>query len=145
MRGFPFFTRRGNDWAERFHTLVTAAGALNAQAVVLDGEVAVLTLEGRTDFGALQEDLGSDRQDRLSSLAFDILHLETLDLREVRLFDRKRVLAELLKGVHGPIRHSEHLETDGPTMLRNACELQLEGIVSKCCDVHTAPAAMPIG
>jgi bifunctional non-homologous end joining protein LigD len=63
---------------------------------------------------------------------FDILYFDAFDLRGVGFLDRKRLLAEVLKPIKGPIKISEHLEGGGPTIWRRACELELEGIVSKC-------------
>ena len=56
------------------------------------------------------------------------------DLRGCTLLDRKRVLHALLENVKGPIKYSEHLEANGPDVFRSACELELEGIVSKRTD-----------
>jgi bifunctional non-homologous end joining protein LigD len=36
---------------------------------------------GTSDFGALQEDLGAKRSDRMIFCAFDVLYLDGLDLR----------------------------------------------------------------
>jgi bifunctional non-homologous end joining protein LigD len=47
------------------------------------------------------------------------------------LIERKAELARLAGKRHGPIRYSEHFENDGATVLRNACDMGLEGIVSK--------------
>ncbi|HKG76805.1 MAG TPA: ATP-dependent DNA ligase, partial [Beijerinckiaceae bacterium] len=79
----------------------------------------------------LQADLGAGHTDRLVFYAFDLLYLEMFDLRGAILIDRKRVLADLVSGVQGPIKYSEHLDVDGPAMFRNACALGLEGMVSK--------------
>lgn len=66
--------------------------------------------------------------------AFDILHLEVLDLRGCKLLDRKRVLHALLENVKGPIKYSEHLEADGREVYQSACDMELEGVVSKRTD-----------
>jgi bifunctional non-homologous end joining protein LigD len=63
--------------------------------------------------------------------AFDLLHLDGLDLRGAALLDRKQVLAELLADAAEPIRFSEHVEADGAAVYENACRLKLEGVVSK--------------
>ena len=56
--------------------------------------------------------------------------LERLNtLGEVRL--RKAELARLIGKGRGPIKYSEHFEDDGAAVLRHACDLSLEGIVSK--------------
>lgn len=47
------------------------------------------------------------------------------------MLDRKSVLAELMSGAKPPLMYSEHLETDGPQMYRDACRMKLEGVVSK--------------
>lgn len=133
-RGAKMFTRRGYDWSDRFRNIVAAAGELRHGAI-LDGEVIVPTDEGRSDFAALESAVskkGGD--DRLVFYAFDILHLEDLDLRGCALVDRKRVLQALLENVNGPIKYSEHLEEDGLHVYENACELELEGVVSKRVD-----------
>jgi bifunctional non-homologous end joining protein LigD len=59
--------------------------------------------------------------------AFDLLELDGEDLR--RHEERKRLLAKLLKGSH--LVHNEWFEEDGATVLREACKLGCEGIVSK--------------
>jgi len=82
----------------------------------------------------LESDLAQGGSDRLVFYAFDILYLQAFDLRGCTLLDRKRVLQALLKDVEGPIRYSEHLEADGPHVYRDACKMELEGIVSKRVD-----------
>jgi bifunctional non-homologous end joining protein LigD len=72
--------------------------------------------DGRPDFKELERDLGAGRTDRLVFYAFDLLHLNGLDLRGAALIDRKDVLAELLVDAPHPIRYSEHLEEDGATV-----------------------------
>jgi bifunctional non-homologous end joining protein LigD len=52
-------------------------------------------------------------------------------LRACALIDRKRVLDVLIGGLKSRLRCSEHVETDSKAIYRNACRLQLEGIVSK--------------
>jgi bifunctional non-homologous end joining protein LigD len=126
-----FFTRRGHNWTKRFSSLVNAAWFLPATHLIVDGEVIVSTESGHSDFGALEEDLGAGRSDRLTYFVFDMLHINGLSVRDCALRDRKRVLAELLRGQHGPIRFSEHLDGGGESLFRRACEMDLEGLVSK--------------
>jgi bifunctional non-homologous end joining protein LigD len=125
------FTRRGYDWTSRFESIVEAAWHLKAYRAVIDGEVIVPMPEGHSDFHALERDLGAGRSDRFAFYAFDLMHLDGLDLREAALLDRKDVLAELLAGAPEPLRFSEHVEADGAEVFANACRLALEGIVSK--------------
>lgn len=127
-------TRSGLDWTEKFgRSVVEALGRLPADAAFLDGELVVEGPNGASDFSALQADLSAGRTDRFVYYAFDLLHLDGFDLAEARQIDRKEALARLLAGAGpgGPLRYSEHFEADGETMLRHACRLSLEGIVSK--------------
>ncbi|MEN3377474.1 MAG: bifunctional non-ous end joining protein LigD [Hyphomicrobiales bacterium] len=133
--GTKMFTRRGYDWSDRFRNIVAAAGELVTHGVILDGEVIVPTEEGLSDFAALESELSKrGGSDRLVYYVFDILHLEVFDLRGCALLDRKRVLEALLENVKGPIKYSEHLHEEGPGIFRNACGMELEGIVSKRVD-----------
>src|SRR4029077_20671422 len=58
------------------------------------------------------------------------------DLRRLPLFARKERLQGMLSGLHGDavIRFVPHFETGGDAVLRSACRLSLEGIVSKKLD-----------
>ena len=126
-------TRKGLDWTPRFATIAAAVGNLAAGSALIDGEVVVEASSGVSDFSALQADLSAGRQDRMIYAAFDLLYLEGRDLRLLPLDERRRqlgtLLAELPDGT--PLRVSEHVENDGEAMLRHACRLGLEGIVSK--------------
>ncbi len=125
-------TRSGQDWTGRFGEGVTAAlAALPAKTAILDGELVVEGAGGASDFGSLQADLGAGRVDRFLYYLFDALYLEGEDLRKRTLLERKARLAALLDGAGDPLRLSEHFEADGEVMLRHACRLSLEGLVSK--------------
>jgi bifunctional non-homologous end joining protein LigD len=127
-------TRRGHDWTDRFDNVALAAWELKTYAAIVDGEVIVPTAERRSDFHGLERDMGAGRSDRFVFYAFDLLYLDGLDLRNCALLDRKQVLAELLADATEPIRFSEHVAADGPAVFKNACDLELEGIVSKRVD-----------
>ena len=89
----------------------------------------------------LQADLQSGRRDRFRYFTFDLLYCEGYDISKVTLLDRKDLLAQIIVGFpqNSPIRLSEHLEADGPTMLAHTCRLGLEGIVSKRKDLPYRP------
>jgi bifunctional non-homologous end joining protein LigD len=95
--------------------------------------VVVEDATGITSFNNLQADLKAGRQDRFRYFVFDLLYCEGYDLTKAALVDRKELLHQLLAGLPAgsPIRFSEHLEVDGPTMLEHSCRMGLEGIVSK--------------
>src|SRR5258708_3546652 len=51
------FTRRGNDWTNRFRKIAADAWHINAGSAIVDGEVVVPAANGSTDFSVLQNDL----------------------------------------------------------------------------------------
>ena len=130
-------TRTGLDWTERFASIARALGTLGLSSALLDGEIVVQDSDGIAKFSLLQADLSAGRQDRFVYYLFDLLYAEGYDLTPATLLDRKALLQEIVAGLpaSSPIRFSEHLAEDGPTMLEHACRLGLEGIVSKRVDM----------
>jgi bifunctional non-homologous end joining protein LigD len=127
-------TRKGLDWTAKFAAVARAAEGL--PDCILDGEVVALDEVGAPDFAALQAALSEERTDDLVYYAFDLLFDGADDLTRLPLSDRKARLERLL-GAHSDkatIRYSEHFETGGDAVLRSACKLSLEGIVSKRLD-----------
>ncbi len=128
-------TRTGLDWTDRFGpALAGAFAALPLDRALIDGEVVVETANGASDFSALQADLGESRTDRFRYYAFDLLHLDGHDLRETPLIDRKEALRRLLPDDPAVLRFSGQFDEDGDIILRHACRLSLEGLVSKLRD-----------
>jgi bifunctional non-homologous end joining protein LigD len=129
-------TRTGLDWTHKFPEVESACAALSDHNVILDGEIASIDESGVSNFSALQDDLKNGRQDRMVYYVFDLLHLDGQDLTTAPLIERKRALAELLEEIpkNSVIKLSEHFEADGASMLKHACDLHLEGIVSKRAD-----------
>jgi bifunctional non-homologous end joining protein LigD len=86
-----------------------------------------------TSFAALQDALSKGRAADLIYFAFDLLHLDGLDLRPLPLLERKAALKKLLghRRRAGPIRFSDHVQGQGEALYAHACRLGLEGIVSK--------------
>ena len=124
-------TRTGLDWTHRMKSIATQIAILPAQSALLDGEVVVLADDGTTSFADLQAAFQEGVRKPLTYFAFDLLHLNGHNLRNLPLIERKAILAQLLAADGDHIRLSEHLEGDGAAILRKACELRIEGIVSK--------------
>jgi bifunctional non-homologous end joining protein LigD len=129
------FTRNGNDWTARMPALAEAFAKLEVESALVDGELVVLDEHGVSNFQALQNSLNLERRVELVYYAFDLLHLNGTDLRSAALVDRKAVLKELLAaqptGVRTTIRSSDHVEGLGAEFFQKACDLGVEGIVSK--------------
>ncbi len=124
-------TRGGLDWTTRFGALAQAAAELPCGEALIDGEVVVLTASGASDFGALQQALAEGRDGELTYYAFDILHVDGIDLTATPLEARKAVLADLLRRAAPRLRLSDHVIGRGPEVRRRACSLAAEGVVSK--------------
>jgi bifunctional non-homologous end joining protein LigD len=118
------------DWTGKFASLVEPLASLPCRAALLDGEIAVADAEGHTDFGALQEAL-SEGSGGFGYYIFDLLHLDGEDLRARPLIERKEKLKSLLQGIRAPLLYSSHIEDDGDLIFARACDLKLEGIISK--------------
>jgi bifunctional non-homologous end joining protein LigD len=125
-------SRRGQDWTERFESIAGQAASLG-QECILDGEVAVLRPDGTTDFQALQNVLKGRDGSALTYHVFDLPHCSGFDLTAVPLLRRKELLRALLPP-EGAVRFSDHIQGRGDEVLRNACRLGLEGIISKRAD-----------
>jgi bifunctional non-homologous end joining protein LigD len=124
-------TRTGLDWTHRMRPIAQQIKEIPAASAILDGEVVVLGEYGLSSFADLQSAFQEGARKPLTYFAFDLLHLDRHNLRGLPLVDRKALLAQLLKSVDGDVRFSEHLEADGEIVLRKACELGAEGIISK--------------
>jgi bifunctional non-homologous end joining protein LigD len=125
-------TRKGLDWTRKFPAIAKASQRLPDS--LLDGEIVALNKRGIPDFSALQAALAEERTDPLIFFAFDLLFLEGEDLRSLPLIERKRRLESLFTAhLKKPreLRYVEHFVADGGDVLRTACEMSLEGVVSK--------------
>ena len=140
-RTIRLLTRKKLDWTERFLRIADALKALGLGSALIDGEIVVEDASGISSFNDLQADLKAGRPDRFRYFVFDVLYCEGFDLTKVVLKDRKNLLQQLLAILPpgSPIRFSEHLDVDGPTMLEHACQFGLEGIVSKRADLPYRP------
>jgi bifunctional non-homologous end joining protein LigD len=123
-------TRKGLDWTGKFEAIAKSAARL--PDCIIDGEVVALDDRGLPDFAALQAALSEGKSERLIYFAFDLLFEGRDDLRGLPLVKRKSRLQELLgKNSRGQIRYVEHLRGAGDAVVRSACRMSLEGIVSK--------------
>jgi bifunctional non-homologous end joining protein LigD len=127
-------TRKGLDWTAKYPAIAESGSALPDG--IIDGEICALDEHGAPDFAALQAALSEGKSDELVFYAFDMLFEGKEDLREHPLTERKDRLQQLLSdaGDDPRLRFVEHFETGGDAVLKSACKLSLEGIVSKQAD-----------
>lgn len=123
-------TRNGKDWTGALSVIVRGLAALKLKDVVLDGELVAIDEKGRSSFQRLQNALAGS-QNELAYYAFDLPFAGGWDLRNTPLLERKALLESLIKNKSPIIRYSDHVEGDGARVLKQACELGAEGIISK--------------
>lgn len=125
-------TRNHNDWTDKFPSIVKAFEKISCRNAILDGELVALNDKGFSDFQLLQNAIDNFDQNPLAFYTFDLLYLNNYDITQATLIDRKSLLQELLSGMRTQIiRFSDHIVGDGKVIFAKACELDLEGIVSK--------------
>ena len=132
-----FITRAGLDWTRRYGVLAQAFAALPCRQALIDGEVVVVGEDGVSRFAELQQALSDGASHKLTFYAFDLVHLDGWDLRQVSLIQRKSLLGKLLAPIASPgsaLHLSDHVEGDGQALYDKASEMGLEGIVSKRAD-----------
>jgi len=127
-------TRKGLDWTDKFAAIAKAGARLPDG--IIDGEVVALDAGGTPDFAALQAALSDGDTDALIFFAFDLLFAECEDLRKLPLTERKARLRQWLAKLPktAPLRYVEHFATGGDAILKSACQLSLEGVISKEAD-----------
>jgi len=125
-------TRNGLDWTHRFPEIAAAVRRVPAETALIDGELVALLPDGRSSFQALQQALNEGHAAQLVYVAFDLLYLDGYDLTAAPLEDRKRALEPLIASAGvDRLRYSEHIEGNGVKFHREACRLELEGMISK--------------
>jgi len=128
-QGTRIFTRRGLDWTTKYRDLAAAGAALGVESAIIDGEIIVLNDKGLSDFAELRKAI-TRRQHDLYFVAFDLMHLNGHDLRDMALEDRR----EILEGMIPPdirIQFSQPLPGEAKTIFHLVDQAGLEGMVSK--------------
>ena len=130
--GARLITRNELDWTHRYGSIAAAAGKLDVDSALLDGEVVALLESGVSSFQSLQNALKSGSEATLVYYVFDLLHLDGFDLRAAPLEERKELLAAVLESSESArIQLSGHYDDDGPALFERCCQMGLEGIISK--------------
>lgn len=131
------FTRRGQDWTEKFSSLARQLSGVPLRNAIIDGEVVVLNPDGTTDFQKLQNFMKSGNEKDLVYYAFDLPYYQDHDLTRLPLIERKDLLQQLLAAFQEKlpsVRYTEHIEGSGERILRHACGYGIEGIIAKRAD-----------
>ena len=108
-----------------------AINKLKFNNVVLDGEIVVVDDNQKSNFQLLQNAI-KEQTGEFIYYVFDVLYYDKASLLQLPLLERKAILKKIISKSNSTIlRYSEHIEGEGTTVLSKACELDLEGIISK--------------
>jgi bifunctional non-homologous end joining protein LigD len=129
------FSRSGLDWTIRFPAIADALRTFPADIALIDGEVAFVLPDGKTDFKSLQEHIDTPHGS-IRYFVFDLLSLDGKDWRKKKLKERRATLAQLMaaKGVSNFLVYADYVQGSGPEFFAQACDAGLEGIMSKRAD-----------
>ena len=132
-------TRNQKEDTSTYPEITQALAVQRADDFIIDGEI--VAFDGsQTKFARLQQRLGV-RQPGPELLAevpvwfyiFDVLWADGRDVRPRPLRERKGILQDLLTFA-GPLRFTEHINTDGEAYFRQACASGWEGVIAKRAD-----------
>ncbi len=132
-RQVRLFSKSGAEYSSRLPAMVEAFAELPARAVVVDGELVLLNVDGTANFRELMVEMrkGAPDEARLIFYAFDLLHQDGIDLTGLPLLEHKRDLARLCRKAKVPFLKLVETFPDGQVLFDYACKYGFEGIVSK--------------
>ncbi|HXT06033.1 MAG TPA: DNA ligase D [Roseiarcus sp.] len=125
------YTRSGLDWSEKFAPIAGEAAALKCRSALIDGEAVVLDENGVSQFPALVAALEQQRPDAIVFVAFDLMSLDGVDLRQKPLRERQRTLRKVVGKGGAHIRLADHIVGDGQRVFEQAVAGGAEGIIAK--------------
>jgi bifunctional non-homologous end joining protein LigD len=138
-RQVRLMTRNQKEDTSTYPELTGALAAQRADDFIIDGEIVAFD-GGQTRFARLQQRLGvrDPGPDLLAAVPvcyyiFDVLWADGRDVRPLPLRQRKQTLHGLLD-FSGPLRFTEHEDTDGEAYFRQACVSGWEGVIAKRAD-----------
>ncbi|RYF12105.1 MAG: DNA ligase D, partial [Deltaproteobacteria bacterium] len=135
-RRVRLWSRNGQDWTQKFASLIEPLAQLGCTHTVLDGEVVVFDPQGISSFSQLQQAIKSRATQQVHYLLFDILRAGGKDVTQQSLRQRKARLGRLLARAPdgGALRLSHHQGGCGAALFDAAKQRGLEGIVAKDLD-----------
>ncbi|MBI3728842.1 MAG: DNA ligase D [Burkholderiales bacterium] len=126
------FTRNQNDWTKKLPRLHKELLKLDLPDGWYDGEIVVLSDEGKPDFGALQQAFDEDNTRDITYFVFDLPYCAGYDLRQVPLWERRQVLERIMKRqVSELVRFSSIFDHTPDQIVAAACQMGLEGVIGK--------------
>jgi DNA ligase D-like protein (predicted ligase) len=128
-------SRRGNDLTRSYPSIETAVQAMRAGTAVLDGEIVAFDEQGRPSFQQLQH--RTAKSTAIRYFAFDLLHLNGKDLKDLPLQERRKKLSALIRG--SEVEYSDELPGTADQVVQAVTQVGLEGVVAKRRDSRYEP------
>ena len=123
--------RTGLDWTHKYLSVAAALARLPAKQAYLDGELCGIRSDGKTSFSLIQTASDTGNANALVFFLFDLVYLDGETISEAPLHERKERLQALLLSASTPLQYSDHQIGQGLEFYAKACELSVEGIISK--------------
>jgi len=121
------YSRNGLDISRKYPSIVDALAKIKESAV-LDGELVALDARGRSRFQLLQN---AEREKvRLLYCVFDLLYLDGMDTRKLKLIERKAALKAILPKSK-LLLYSAHVARKGIAAFERAKRAGEEGVMAK--------------
>src|SRR5262245_4077271 len=111
------YSRPGNDLTHRFPLIVDALSRLRSRSCIIDGEAVACDDSGVASFDLIRYQRANVS---IFLYAFDLIELNSDDLRRDPLEVRKATLASIVAKAQSGIRFNEHIEGDGHLIGRTA-------------------------
>jgi len=123
--GVSLISRNGTDRTSRYPAVVAELTKLDADTLLLDGEIVIFGADRVSRFQLLQQGKGQP-----AYAVFDCLYRDGRDLRHAPLAARRTALEQALRS-RGAVRLAERLGENGIAAFEAAVKRGLEGVVGK--------------
>lgn len=137
-----FRSARGEDLTARVPALVEQMSWIRAETALLDGALVALDEGNRPSPERLDRHLLEKGYQDVYFYAFDILYYEEWDLRDLRLAERKAILASVIPKLNH-ILHVDHVSGRGEDLFAVIREAGLPGVIAKDSSSPYLPGASP--
>ncbi|CAG8868738.1 Multifunctional non-homologous end joining protein LigD [Pseudomonas fluorescens] len=125
-------TRNGHDWTLKLPRQATAVSSLDLESAWLDGEIVITDESGLPSFQMLQNAFDAGKNQDIVYYLFDLPYLNGLDLRDVPVEVRRKMLKQVMEKSTDPIlRFSEDFTEDVDGLMNSACQMRMEGLIGK--------------
>jgi DNA ligase D-like protein (predicted ligase) len=122
-------SRNDKDLTRMYPSIAAAALKLKAGTAVIDGEIVALGPDGKPSFQTLQH-RGSHPEHHIVFYAFDVLHVEGLNLTSEPLTKRRTQLASIIDP-GATLRLSQDLPGSAADVVKAVRAAGLEGVIAK--------------